>query len=337
MKKKIIPVILILLLAVSAYYYFVVTKNNKQPDNMITLYGNVDIRQVDLGFRVPGRIKEMIFEEGDLVNPGQVIARLDKTTFNEEVERGKGELARAKANHRKMLNGSRPEEIQQAKALVEQAEITYKNALVLYNRQLGLVGSGAISAQDLDNTTSLKNESEARLNKAKEAYKLAINGFRYEDKQAAKAAVQIATATLSSAETNLKDTEIVAPNKGVILTRIHEPGAIVASGNPVYTLSLTKPVWVRTYVNEKELGQVHPAMAAKIYTDSSPDKYYAGKVGFISPVAEFTPKSVETTTLRTDLVYRIRVVIDEPDEGLRQGMPVTVKINKPLAEKSDDK
>ena len=112
----------------------------------------------------------------------------------------------------------------------------------------------------------------------------------------------------------------------MILTRIQEPGAIVAEGAPVYTLSLTAPVWVRTYVAEPDLGRIHPGMPAAVTTDSAPDKVYAGQIGFISPVAEFTPKTVETTSLRTDLVYRLRVIVDNPDNGLRQGMPVTVTL-----------
>ena len=337
MKKKIIPIILLIVIAASALYYFKYYKKESLVTNNITLYGNIDIRQVDLGFRVPGRIKEMLYDEGDLIETGQVIARLDKTTFIEDVQRAKGEVAKTTATYRKMINGNRPEEIKQAKEQVKEAEASYENAITLYERQIDLTGTGAIADQDIDNTLSLKKESEARLKKAREAYRLALNGFRSEDKSAANASVQIAIATLNSAETNLIDTEIIAPNKGIILTRIHEPGAIVASGTPVYTLSLTDPVWVRTYVNEKELGLIHPGMKAKVYTDSAPDKPYTGQIGFISPVAEFTPKSVETKELRTDLVYRIRVVIEKPDDGLRQGMPVTVKIDQPEQEKSDGK
>jgi HlyD family secretion protein len=94
-------------------------------------------------------------------------------------------------------------------------------------------------------------------------------------------------------------------------------------------LTLATPVWVRTYVNERDLGLVEPNTEVHVVTDTSPGKPYKSKIGFISPTAEFTPKSVETRELRTDLVYRMRVVVDNPDGGLRQGMPVTVLI--PLA------
>lgn len=97
----------------------------------------------------------------------------------------------------------------------------------------------------------------------------------------------------------------------------------------MFTLTLTTPVWVRTYVNEPDLGFVQPGMAAAVTTDSAPGRPYRGHVGFISPTAEFTPKAVETRELRTDLVYRLRVIVDNPDGGLRQGMPVTVRLALP--------
>jgi HlyD family secretion protein len=126
----------------------------------------------------------------------------------------------------------------------------------------------------------------------------------------------------------LADATLVAPAAGFILTRVREPGAIVASGEAIFTLAVSSPVWVRAYVDEPDLGRVRPNMAASVTTDSAPGKIYHGHVGFISPVAEFTPKTVETRELRTDLVYRLRVIVDNPDQGLRQGMPVTVTLDE---------
>jgi HlyD family secretion protein len=110
-----------------------------------------------------------------------------------------------------------------------------------------------------------------------------------------------------------------------VLTRVREPGSMVSAAAPVYTLSLRDPVYVRAYVGERQLGQVVPGTAVTVRSDSS-DKTYQGQVGFVSPRAEFTPKSVETTELRTDLVYRLRIVVADPDDALRQGMPVTIQV-----------
>ena len=122
----------------------------------------------------------------------------------------------------------------------------------------------------------------------------------------------------------VQDTVLASPSEGVVLTRAQEPGAILQTGTPVLTLSLKRPVWVRAYVDEPNLGRIHPGMKVQVFTDSRPEKPYSGQIGYISPRAEFTPKNVETAELRTSLVYRLRVVVEDADEGLRQGMPVTV-------------
>ena len=119
---------------------------------------------------------------------------------------------------------------------------------------------------------------------------------------------------------------LLAPSDGIIESRILEKGAIVAPGSPVFVLSIQENPWVRAYIPESSLGKIHPGMPVEVQTDTRPDHPYRGRVGFISPVAEFTPKSIHTEELRTNLVYRFRVVLDEPDSELRQGMPVTVKL-----------
>ena len=166
----------------------------------------------------------------------------------------------------------------------------------------------------------------ARVASARESLRLLQEGTRAEDIAAARANLQAAQANLSAAKTSLQDAYLRAPAAGVILSRVREPGAIVSPSDTVYVLSLDDPVWVRAYVAEPDLGRVHPGMEVEVVTDTAPDRPYRGRIGFISPVAEFTPKSVETPELRTDLVYRLRVVVDPADKVLRQGMPVTIRI-----------
>lgn len=272
-RKKLIIVILMLSLMGAGYYvykrYYDIAKNE-----ILVIYGNVDIRDVDLGFRVFGRIAKLNYEEGDRVKEGDIVAVLDKGPYSDDVALNKAQLSVAKAN------------------LVKEEK--------LYKRSLELIKIGAISQTDLDNTTSSHDQ--------------------------AKANVQAAEAQLEKAKTSYNDTEIHAPNNGIILTRVREPGAVVAQGSTVYTLMLDQPLWIRTYVDEPALGWIYPGQKAIVTTDSGGS--YEGQIGFISPQAEFTPKTVETTQLRTDLVYRLRVIIDKPDERLRQGMPVTVTFSK---------
>lgn len=245
-----------------------------QNKNELILYGNVDIRQVDLGFRVSGRVLTMPFEEGDFVPANALMSILDKQPYEDQVKEAKAHIASVKAS--------------------------LKNAQRLLARRRKLLGTGGISQQEVDDAISARDVYIANLKEAE--------------------------ASLGVAMTNLNDTELYSPSDGTILTRIREPGTVVRVADPIYTLSLISPLWVRTYVSEIQLGLIYPGMPAEVYTDTPGGHPYKGHIGFISPVAEFTPKTVESTQLRTDLVYRFRVVVDNPDRGLRQGMPVTVKL-----------
>lgn len=156
-----------------------------------------------------------------------------------------------------------------------------------------------------------------------------LSGYREEEVLSQRAAVDAAAAALELAEIRLRDALLTAPQDGIVLTRAREAGAIVQAGQTVYTLSLVDPVWLRVYVDEPQLGRIKPGMAVRVRVDAVPDKEFSGRVGFISPAAEFTPKSVETMEVRTSLVYRLRVQVDDPDNVMRQGMPVTVTLVEP--------
>jgi HlyD family secretion protein len=169
--------------------------------------------------------------------------------------------------------------------------------------------------------------AEAQAKSARESQRLVELGPRQEDIDAGRALLAEQEAMLVQSQRRLDDSDLIGPGDGIILTRARERGAIVQPGEVVFTLTLASPVWVRTYVGERDLGLIRPDMPAQVTTDSDPSRPYPAHVGFISPTAEFTPKAVETRELRTDLVYRLRVVVDNPDGGLRQGMPVTVSFD----------
>jgi HlyD family secretion protein len=297
----------------------------------LTLYGNVDIRQVELGFRVSGRIAELKFQEGDTIKKGDLLATLDGRPFADALAVSAADLSAREADFKKFSTGSRPQEIAQAKANVSEREATLSNANKLVDRRSVLVREGNISRESYDDAVRARDEAAARLQSIRETYKLVTAGFRDEDIDSAKAALAAAQARVDSTKTSLDDTQLYAPESGVVLTRVREQGAIVAAGATVYTLSLIDPVWIRAYVSEPNLGHVVPGMRVQVFTDTTPDKPYTGQIGFVSPVAEFTPKTVETADLRSDLVYRIRVIVTNPDNGLRQGMPVTVRLADPQA------
>ncbi len=292
---------------------------------MPPLYGNVDIRDVQLGFRVSGRLAEMHLEEGDPVTAGDLLARLDELPLREALAVAEANVMEATANLDRANTGSRPQEIEQAEAGVEEARAALVNANKRLARQQDLFRQGLNSQRALDDAESQQEQAQARLRSAQEALALAREGFREEDRAAAAAALAAAEARRDQAATQLDDTRLLAPSDGVIQVRAREPGSMVNIGEPVYTLSLTDVVYVRAYVGETHLGQVVPGAAVEVLSDSS-ERVYRGQVGFVSPRAEFTPKTVETPELRTDLVYRLRIVVTEPDDNLRQGMPVTVRL-----------
>lgn len=260
---------IVVLLWITYYLY-----EEKIEKDYLTLYGNVDVRMVDLGFRVQGKLEKMHFEEGDVVKPGDVLGELDPIPYQEELK--------------------------QAQERVNSLTSSFKNVEALFKRREQLIATNSISQQEYDDALYNRDTSQANLKEAEAAQ--------------------------ANAKIRLDDTKIVNIESGTILTRVREPGTIVKVGDPVYVVSILTPVWIRTYVNEPNLGKIYPGMEAEVYTDTPTNPVYKGKVGFISSTAEFTPKNVETTDLRTDLVYRLRIYVEDPTQGLLQGMPVTVKL-----------
>ncbi|EJL58320.1 multidrug resistance efflux pump [Rhizobium sp. CF122] len=327
--NKAIPIVIVLAaLGAAAWKYDVPAALGiaRNADEELVLYGNIDIRQVSLAFRVNGRIEEAMVDEGDVIKRGDILARLDKDTYDHAVSSGEANVAALRATHEKLVVGPRQTEIAQAQATHDASVADLEKASLAYDRARRLRPQGTISEAGLDEATAARAMAAARSDMTKQALAFLQEGSRVEDIATAAAQVKAAEAALLTARTSLSDTELRAPNDGVILSRIKEPGAIVSSSDPVYVLSLTAPVWVRSYIGEVDLGRIYPGMKVKIASDTDPDKTYDGTIGFISPVAEFTPKSVETPELRTDLVYRLRVVIDAPGKDLRQGMPVTLRL-----------
>ncbi len=277
MKKKIIAIIIVLLVICSVLYFI---KKDKGNSNELTLFGNIEIRQVDMSFQAAGQILEMIKEEGDSVTKGELIAVLDDKDYKANLDKAEAEIERTLA----LKNDAQQQ----------------------YERQLPLCADNTVSKQECDTLLNTRDKTKADYDSAVAQRDYTKNQFDY--------------------------TKMYAPDDGIVTVRIQEPGATVTKGQSVYTISKNKPVWIRAYVNETDLGNISYGMKAKVLTDSKDPKTgkireYDGYVGYISPVSEFTPKTVQTEDLRTDLVYRIRVYVDDVDEFLRQGMPTTIKIN----------
>lgn len=313
--------------AAGGYAAYDFWKRQQSTPTDIFLHGNIDIREADLAFNVTGRINSMLVEEGDEVENGQLLATLEADIYQAEVNAARARVGARRAALDRLLAGSRPEEIKEARANVRAVEADLEDARATLRRTEELAKKDFATRQRLDDDRASVKSLEAQLKAIEQELSLAIQGPRDEDIAEARAQLRADEAELALAQHRLDYTELHAKDRGVVKTRIVEPGAVVLAPAPVYTIALSDPVWVRTYVSEPDLGRIHPGMTAEVLTDSAPDKVYEGWLGFISPVAEFTPKTVETREVRTSLVYRLRVYVKNPDNGLRQGMPVTVRLN----------
>ncbi|APR04166.1 secretion protein HlyD [Thauera chlorobenzoica] len=332
--KLLIIIVAIFGLGVGVAFLWV--QRTKTNTDLLLLYGNVDIREVQLAFRQPGRVAEMSFDEGDAVKAGARMAVLDAQPYREALAAAEASVQMAQAELAKLRHGLRPQEVTQAREALKQAQAIAADAERNYQRQSSLLASGATSQRTVDAARAIRDQSVAGVGAAKAALSQASEGFRKEDIAAAEARLAAAQAAKAQAVTALTDAELLAPSDGTVIARVREPGSMVASQSTVYSLSLDKPVYVRAYVGEPDLGRIAPGTTVRVKSDTS-DTVYRGQIGFISPRAEFTPKTVETTDLRTDLVYRLRIVIDETDRdaALRQGMPVTIEIDATTRMTSD--
>ena len=318
--------LLLLVVAVVAGGVYVYFQRGEQTTDALTLYGNVDIREVQLAFNDNGRIAKLLVEEGDRVKSGQLVAELDPVRYEAAAARARAAVAAQQQVLARLLAGSRPEQIAAAKARVRAAQASLKDAEQTYRRTETLARTQYVSQQKLDNVEATLKSARANLDAEQQALTLAVKGPRQEDIAAARAQLQADQAALNLAERELADTKLYAPAAGVSRDRILEPGDMAFPQTPVFTVALTDPLWVRAYVPEPDLGKIALGMRAQVTTDSFPGKVYQGWIGTISPTAEFTPKQVETTELRSKLVYQVRVYVCNPQNELRLGMPATVTI-----------
>lgn len=323
MVRRIVIVLIVLsALGGGAWWYA-----HRAPDaDDLTLYGNVDLRQVTLAFNGSQRIAEVLVEEGARVRKGQVLARLDTGRLAPQVAQAEAQLAGQQAVLDRMRHGSRPEEVAQGRANLAAAQAEALNARRHYERQDALARRAVASEQAVDEAKAGADSAEAKVDVERKALDLLVAGTREEEIAQAEAQLRASQSQLELLRQELIDAELKAPTDATVRSRLMEPGEMASPIRPVFSLATTDPKWVRAYVSATGLGRVRPGMRAAITTDSFPDRGLDGWVGFISPIAEFTPKTVQTTELRTSLVYEVRVFVRDSDDILRLGMPATVRL-----------
>jgi HlyD family secretion protein len=324
MNRKYLVVGAILVLAITASGYAWHAYHGR--DKPLSLSGNVDIREVNLSFRVAGRLKALAVDEGAHIHAGDLLGELDAEPYRIALDDAQSANAALQAHKALYREGYRQEDIEQARANLDARVATQVNAEQVYQRQVKLADTGASAQKALDDARGQRDQAVALTAAARQQFQELSRGYRKHEVEEVDANAARAAAQLEQARLQLADTRLTAPADGTILTRAVEPGSMLAAGSTVLTLSLDRPVWVRTYVGESDLGKVAPGRRVKVYTDARVQPYNA-VIGFVSPTSEFTPKNVETQDLRTALMYRLRVIVEDPDAALRQGMPVTVKLD----------
>lgn len=334
MKKGGIAAIIAVLLIViaAAVWYF---NKDQKSDQALTLFGNVDIRQVSLAFEQSGRIQQMNAQEGDHIQKGDVLAKLNTDALNIQLQQAEAQLKVQQQTVIEQDAGTRPEQLAQAeaqlasaKAQFDKAEKDLKRLQVLFHDTAGQ----AISKQELDYAQSNQATAAASVKEKTANLALLKNGARSEDREAAKAQFDASKANLDLIRYQIQQSVLTAPVNAVVRARLQEAGDMTTAQKPVYTLALTNPKWVRVYANEKDLNAIQMGAAAQVIRDSQPNHPIDGKIGYISSVAEFTPKTVQTEDIRTTLVYEVRVHVNDPQDTLKMGQPVTVKIARTHSE-----
>lgn len=331
MKTKIIlPVAIVAMALAGGVYWLWQSRQTVQSPDQLTLYGNVDIHQVSLAFNATERIAELRVREGDTVHAGQVLGQLDTRTLTLRLTQAQAKIGIQQQVLLKLRTGNRPEEIAKARASLEaaDAEVALAKKQVLRLQAVNEDSGGkGVSQQDIDNAVSRQAVLMAQAESLRKTSQLVTVGPRKEDIAQAEQQLILVKADDALVQRQLDESELRAPTDAVVRARLLEPGDMASPQRPVFTLAITQPKWVRAYVPETRLSQIKPGMKASITTDSAPDQALDARVGYISSVAEFTPKTVQTAELRTSLVYEVRFMVEDKQDRLRLGMPATVHLN----------
>jgi len=320
--KRLIPIAILLAAAIAAAIYFYPRLTKKPaPANQLTLSGNIEAHESLISFKVQGRIVDLPVEEGQQVEQGALLARLEDADFKQKVRIDETGVAVRESDLALTLAGTREQEVKASHQAVLDAQADLAQKKADNDRAVELFSKDEISAQDRDLAETALKRSAANFAAAQQRYNEAVEGSRKEDIAIARANLAQANANLGLSRIDESYTTLYAPTTGVITVRQAELGEVVAPGSPVVTLADLDHIWLRAYIAETDLGKIHWGQDAGITTDTYPGKQYHGRISFISSSAEFTPKSVQTTQERVTLVYRIKIDVDNPNHELKPGMP----------------
>jgi HlyD family secretion protein len=322
-RKVLIPIVAVALLAGIAGF---VTCRGAGPSDRLLVSGNIEVTQVEASFRLAGKVLERPIEEGQLIQEGQLLARLDAKDLEQTLAMRQADSKLANAALSELQAGSRKEEIETAKAILDQTTADLKRLEPDEARVRDLHIQGIVSTRDYESIRAALEAAKAKVRQAEQQYVLMQKGPRSEDLAQGQARLEQAQQALALAQTQLGYTTLTAPSSGVVLSVNVEAREYVAPGTAVATIGNLANVWLRAYVEETDLGRVKVGQKAILTTDTFPGRKYQGHVSFVASEAEFTPKSVQTKKERVKLVYRIKIDVPNPSLELKPGMPADAEI-----------
>lgn len=323
MPGRLLAVILILFIIIGVAGY----KLYEPKENGITATGTIEVTKADITPKVSGYIRGLTFDVGYVMTRGQVALKIDRPDLKAQLLRDTAALEKSKAQLQELENGSRRQELIEAEAAVQSAQAVSEKSQKDYDRYASLFGSGAISAQQLDAASSANDVAYRALQTAQAKLSLAQEGNRTETIEAQRLEVQRNQAILEASQTEDADTIVYSPADGLILTKNFEDGEYVTAGSPIATLGKMDDCWVKVYVASDELGLIQVGQAVQVRVDSFPDKTFTGKIKEISQNAEYTPRQSITKRERANMVFAVKVQLDNTEGIFKPGMPADVIIS----------
>ncbi|HPR52393.1 MAG TPA: efflux RND transporter periplasmic adaptor subunit [Deltaproteobacteria bacterium] len=338
--SKRLPAIIILILIIAATGIYVFYTRNSSNENSIKVSGNIEVTDIRLSFRIAGRLDSLLVNEGDIVSKGQLIAQLEKSDQELSLKQARANMQYAQSVLAELETGSRKQEIEHARAELSRAQAGVETARAQLElakaddeRFARLYKQGGISLREyqvyqtqFEIARNAHKEALARLESAGQQLSLVEEGARSEKIDQARSQLKIARERLQQAKLFLDYTDLYSPIDAVVLSKSTEPGEYMTPGSPVITIGDLKRPWLRAYINETDLGKVKLNQEVEVTSDTYPGKIYTGRISFISPEAEFTPKAVQTHDERVKLVYRIKIALENPEDELKPGMPADALI-----------
>jgi HlyD family secretion protein len=324
--KRVIPIVLLLAVGVAAVLWLPKKLEKQAVPSEFKLSGNIEAHESLVGFKVTGRIVALPVEEGQTVNAGQLLARLDADDYRDAVAADVATEGVRDSQLQLSLAGSRSQEVAAAyqSLLDAKADLEQKQKdLARYNE---LFRKDEVTGQVRDQAETNATRANATVERQQQIYNELLEGTRKEQIEVDRASLRQARRNLEVSRVRLSYATLAAPTNGVVLVRQAELGEVVSPGTPVVTIADLDHLWVRVYVPETDLGRIHWGQEVPVETDTYPGKRYCGRVSFISSEAEFTPKSVQTENERVTLVYRVKVDLDNPQHELKPGMPADVYV-----------